>query len=55
MIVTVDEAKIDALIAERHEARAAKDYDKADAIRDWLWERGVVLEDYKTETWWRAR
>ena len=39
-------------IAEREQARADKDYEKADAVRDTLKERGVVLFDSPTGTDW---
>ena len=44
---------IEALIAQRKEARAAKDFNKADAIRDELAEAGVVIEDGPSGTTWR--
>ena len=44
---------IEALIAQRNEARAAKDFQKADAIRDQLAEAGVIIEDGPGGTTWR--
>jgi cysteinyl-tRNA synthetase len=44
---------IDALIAERAEAKASKDFARADAIRDELTAAGVVLEDGAAGTTWR--
>jgi cysteinyl-tRNA synthetase len=44
---------IEALIAQRNEARAAKDFQKADAIRDELAEAGVIIEDGPGGTTWR--
>ena len=44
---------IDALIAQRNEARAARDFQKADAIRDQLAEAGVIIEDGPGGTTWR--
>ncbi len=44
---------IEALIAQRNEARAAKDFQKADAIRDQLAEAGVIIEDGPSGTTWR--
>lgn len=41
----LDAAYIEALIAERQAAKAAKDYARADAIRAELAEKGVVLKD----------
>ena len=40
-----DEAEIEALVQQRQEARAAKDWAAADRVRDELKARGVVLED----------
>ena len=48
-----DAAEIEALIAERTEARKAKDWARADAIRDRLTAMGVVLEDTKQGVKWR--
>lgn len=42
---SLDAAHIDALIAERQAAKAAKDYARADAIRAELAAQGVVLKD----------
>jgi cysteinyl-tRNA synthetase len=44
---------IDALVAERVEAKAAKNYARADEIRTVLTEAGVVLEDSPSGTTWR--
>ena len=49
----LDDAAIDALIAERVEARAAKDFARSDAIRDELAADGVILEDGAGGTTWR--
>ena len=40
-------------IREREAARAAKDWAKADAIRDELKEKGVLLDDFPEGTRWR--
>lgn len=45
--------EIDALIAERAEARKAKDFARADKIRDDLAARGVVIEDGPQGATWR--
>ena len=45
--------EIEALIAKRNEARAAKDFETADAIRDQLTEAGVAIEDGPDGTTWR--
>jgi cysteinyl-tRNA synthetase len=47
--------EIDALIAERKEARANEDYERADAIRDELVDQGIELMDKDWGTLWRAR
>ncbi len=44
---------IESQIAERNQARAAKDFTKADAIRKALGDRGVELMDAAGETTWR--
>jgi cysteinyl-tRNA synthetase len=48
-----DDAEIDALVAERDAARAAKDFARADAIRDELTARGIELLDGSEGTRWR--
>jgi len=45
-------AKVEALIADRAAAKAAKDWGKADSIRDELTAMGVVLKDSKEGTTW---
>ena len=46
-------AAIDRLVAERAQARKAKDFARADAIRDQLDQRGVVVEDSPEGSVWR--
>ncbi len=46
-------ARIDALVAARTAAREARDFARADAIRDELLAEGVVLEDGADGTQWR--
>ncbi len=48
----LEEAEIERLIAARQEARKNKDFKAADAIRDELADKGVVLEDTKTGVRW---
>jgi cysteinyl-tRNA synthetase len=51
-----DEAlQIDALVAERDQARADKNWARADEIRDELTARGIVLEDAAGKTSWRKK
>ncbi|RIL06494.1 MAG: cysteine--tRNA ligase [Proteobacteria bacterium] len=45
--------RIDALVAERRAARAARDFARADAIRDALKAEGIEIEDTKEGTKWR--
>jgi cysteinyl-tRNA synthetase len=45
--------EIEALISERSAAKQAKDYAKADQLRQNLKERGIVLEDGPAGTSWR--
>jgi len=40
-----DDGEIDALVRERDAARAARDFARADALRDDLTARGIKLED----------
>ncbi len=49
-----DEA-IEALVQERLQARAARDFARADAIRDQLAREGIVLEDSPSGTRWRRQ
>ena len=54
-VVFVEEvldADIEALIAERQEARAKKDFARADAIRDQLAAQGIKLLDTKEGVRW---
>jgi len=44
---------IDALIAERDQARTNKDWQRSDEIRDQLAEAGITLEDAGGKTTWR--
>jgi cysteinyl-tRNA synthetase len=52
----LDAEAIEAHIAERSAAREAKDWERADAIRDDLARRGVILEDRPDGTTvWKVR
>lgn len=50
-----DVAEIEALIKQRNDARAAKDWALADAARDKLNELSIVLEDGPKGTTWRRK
>ena len=49
----VDAAAVEGLLAERAAARAARDFARADAIRDQLQAMGVVIEDSAQGARWR--
>ena len=49
---TDDDAEIDELVRRRDDARAAKDFATADALRDDLTARGIQLEDTPGGTIW---
>jgi cysteinyl-tRNA synthetase len=49
----ISQTEIEALIAERNAARAAKNYRRSDEIRAEALEKGVVLEDGPGGTTWR--
>jgi cysteinyl-tRNA synthetase len=48
----VDAGRVEALLEERRNARAAKDFKRADAIREELTTMGVVIEDGAQGTRW---
>ncbi|EFE21844.1 hypothetical protein EDWATA_03193 [Edwardsiella tarda ATCC 23685] len=48
-------AQIEALIKQRNDARAAKDWARADDARDQLNALGIVLEDGPQGTTWRRK
>ena len=50
----VDPAEIDAMVAERQAARKAKDFQRADAIRDRLKKMNIEIEDRPDGTIWRV-
>ncbi len=49
----MNDDEIEALIQQRHDAKKAKDFAKADGIRQSLLEKGVALEDTRQGTVWR--
>ncbi len=50
---TLPASEIDSVLAKRDEARAARDYQAADAFRDYLAAKGVSIEDGPSGTRWR--
>jgi cysteinyl-tRNA synthetase len=46
---------IDALVAERTAAKKARNFARADQIRNELAEKGVVIEDSKDGVRWKRR
>jgi len=51
-VAQLEDARIDALVAERAAAKAARNFAEADRIRDSLADLGVVLKDSPTGTTW---
>jgi cysteinyl-tRNA synthetase len=49
----ISDAQIGALIVERNEARRARNFRRADEIRDELLQKGIGLEDGPQGTTWR--
>ena len=47
------DADIEKLIEERQAARKAKDFARADAIRDELLEKGIILKDTREGVQWK--
>ena len=45
--------EIEKLIEERQAARKAKDFARADAIRDELLEKGIILKDTREGVQWK--
>ncbi len=53
--IGLEVAGIERLIGERREARARKDFLRADEIRSELEQKGIALEDKKDSTAWRVK
>ncbi|TAN40144.1 MAG: cysteine--tRNA ligase [Nitrospirae bacterium] len=53
--IGVTEVDIEVKIGERRQARADKDWARADSIRKDLDEKGIILEDKKDGTTWRVK
>ena len=51
----ISAADIEALIEERHAAKLAKNYARADEVREELLVQGVVLEDSREGTQWKRK
>jgi cysteinyl-tRNA synthetase len=51
----VSDAQVEALIAERQQARKARDFAKSDAIRKQLADAGIILEDTKNGLRWKRK
>ena len=51
----ISDAKVNALVAERTAAKKARDFARADQIRDQLLEQGIVLEDTKAGVRWKRK
>ena len=49
------ESEIERLIEDRNNARETKDFKKADAIREDLLKKGIIIEDAKEKTTWRKK
>lgn len=49
----IDESEIEALIQKRADARRAKDFATADAVRKELADKGVIIEDTPVGTQWK--
>ncbi|MFR4763755.1 MAG: cysteine--tRNA ligase, partial [Anaerococcus obesiensis] len=52
---SIDEDLINKLIEERKEAKKAKDFAKADEIRDKLSEMGILIKDTREGTKWELK
>jgi cysteinyl-tRNA synthetase len=51
----LDVAAIEALLAERREARKNRDFKRSDQIRDQLAEQGIELLDSRDGTTWKVK
>jgi cysteinyl-tRNA synthetase len=51
----MSDAAIEALVAERTAAKKARNFARADQIRNELAEKGVILEDSKDGVRWKRK
>jgi cysteinyl-tRNA synthetase len=55
MRLALSDAEIEALVAERTEAKKARNFARADAIRVELAAKGVAIEDSKDGVRWKRK
>ncbi len=53
--MSLSDAQIDALVEERTQAKRSRNFGRADAIRNDLAEKGIVLEDSKDGVRWKRK
>jgi cysteinyl-tRNA synthetase len=53
--MSTSDAEIDALVAERDQAKKSRNFARADAIRNDLLAKGILIEDSKDGTRWRRK
>ena len=51
----LDVKEVERLIDERKKARESRDWDRADALRDLLAARGIIIKDTPTSTTWKMK
>jgi cysteinyl-tRNA synthetase len=51
----IGDSEIDSMIAERNAAKKAKNFARADQIREQLLEQGIILEDTKSGVRWKRK
>ncbi len=51
----LSDAEIDTLVAERTQAKKARNFARADAIRNDLLAKGIVIEDSKDGVRWKRK
>ena len=52
---SLNDSDVERLILERTEAKKSKNFARADAIRDELLEKGILLEDTKNGVKWKRK